>query len=578
MTSHESTETSPLLGTSTVQQPQGGGDCERQDSNGAIDGVSKHSHDEEAQEDDNRGSQYEGMPDMKEKLRYIVPAIGIGIFLAAADQTIIVSCYGKIGSDLQSLNKTSWISTAYFLTLTSFQPLYGKLSDIFGRKTCLLFAYTVFGIGCLLCGLAATMDELIAARAFAGIGGGGMSTVVSILMSDIVPLRERGTWQGIINIIYAFGAGSGAVLGGIFTDYWSWRWAFLVQAPLCALAIAGVVFTLKLPQREVVDWKTKFSRVDFLGSLVLVTAVFALLLGLDRGSNDAWSNPVAVASLCIFVPLSAAFIYVEFKIAAEPIAPKRIIFERSLIACYLCNFFAFAGWMAILFYLPLFFQAVDEFSAAQAGIRLLPAIVASVAGSLSGGLLMQRTGKYYWLTVLAYATAALGMLPILLCTGLVVNNTYGVSVGLVMSGLGNGVGVTCTLIGLIANAALEDQAIATACSYLFRSLGSVVGLSLAASVVQQSLRTQLQAHLNRGKQADDIVRNVRESLEYVKTLNPDVQNIVRQCYGTATRHGFIFMAGLVLCAAVSSCKSRFTITSLSAQLTLYHRVYQGEEA
>ena len=168
-------------------------------------GVGTEQFDGESQNDGERAQQFEGMPDVKKRLKYILPAVGIGIFLAAADQTIIVSCYGKIGSDLEALNKSSWIATSYFLTLTSFQPLYGKLSDIFGRKEALLFAYTIFGLGCLLCGLARTMDGFIAARAFAGIGGGGMTTVVSILMSDIVPLRERGTWQGIINIIYASG-------------------------------------------------------------------------------------------------------------------------------------------------------------------------------------------------------------------------------------------------------------------------------------------------------------------------------------------------------------------------------------
>ena len=554
----EDSESSPLLNGTEGSESRPSKSPIKPNSNDTPDEAAKNVDDEENQEEDTRDSQYTGMPDVKERLKYIVPAVGIGIFLAAADQTIIVSCYGKIGSDLRALNKTSWISTAYFLTLTSFQPLYGKLSDIFGRKPTLLFAYTMFGVGCLLCGMVETINQLIAARAFAGIGGGGMTTVVSILMSDIVPLRERGTWQGIINIIFASGSASGAVLGGIFADYWSWRWAFLVQAPLCALAIIGVVFALKLPQKEVVDWKTKFSRVDFQGSTALVLAVFALLLGLDRGSNDAWSNPIAIVSLCVFLPISAAFILVEFKFAEEPIAPKRIILERSLIACYLCNLFAFAGWMALLFYLPLFFQAVDGLNSSQAGIRLLPVIAASVTGSLSGGIIMQKTGKYYWLTVIAYLTVTLGMIPVLLCTGLVINNTYGISVGLVLSGFGNGVGVTSTLIGLIANAKPEDQAVVTACSYLFRSLGSVVGLSLAASVVQQSLKIQLQASIEGGNEIDDTVRHIRESLEYVKGLDPSIQDIVRHCYGNALIHGFIFMFGLVICAAISSCTFEFT--------------------
>lgn len=144
-------------------------------------------------------------------------------------------------------------------------------------------------------------------------------------------------------------------------------------------------------------------------------------------------------------------------------------------------------------------------------------------------------------------------MPILLSTGLVVNNTYGISVGLAMGGFGNGIGVTTSLIGLIANASPQDQAVATACSYLFRSLGSVVGLSLSATVVQQSLRNQLRDKLKSGKDAENIVRRVRESLDYITTLDPDVREVVRQCYGSATRYGFWLMLGMVSFAMLSSC-------------------------
>ena len=331
--------------------------------------------------------------------------------------------------------------------------------------------------------------------------------------------------------------------------------AFLAQAPLCALAFAAVSLVLNLPTKEVSDWKAKFGRIDFLGAFVLIGAVFLLLLGLDSGSNISWSATVTIVSLCLSIPLFAAFVLVELKVAAEPFAPRRIIFERSLIACYLCNFFSFAGWLSGIFYLPLFFQAVDGFSASQAGVRLLPGIVAGVCGSLFGGKVMQRTGKYYWLTVIAYASLTLGMVPILLCTGSLANNTYGISVGMVMCGFGNGIGVTTTLIGLIANAGVEDQAIATACSYLFRSLGSVIGLALSATVVQQTLRTQLHRRLESGNDTEHIVKRIRESLEYVKALDPEVQTIVRECYGIATRNAFGLMLGIVTFALLSSCKS-----------------------
>ncbi|THW33024.1 MFS general substrate transporter [Aureobasidium pullulans] len=550
----QATETSPLLGkqgpkpidpsdgivpdsavtNGVIPEGEDGGDLERQTSL------------------EERQKQYEGQPEMRKKMKVIFPALTIGVLLSAADQTIIVSSYGKIGSELKALNNVSWIATAYFLTLTSFQPLYGKMSDIFGRKSCLLFAYLVFGLGCLACGLAQNMNQLIAARAFAGIGGGGMTTVVSILMSDAVPLRERGKWQGYVNIIYATGAGTGAPLGGILADSIGWRWAFLGQVPLCVLAFVVVGSVLKLPKREQTDWKQKLRRIDFLGAAILICAVFTLLLALDRGSNVSWKADITIISISLSIPLFILFVFVEMKVASEPFAPGHIIFNRSLFACYLCNFFSFSGWLAALFYIPLYFQAVDGLTATQAGVRLIPGIIAGVSGSLFGGFYMQRTGKFYWLTVIAYTCLVVGMTTVFLFTGFVVNSTIGIIIGMCICGSGNGVGVTSTLIGLIANASREDQAVATACSYLFRSLGSVFGVSISATLANQSLRDNLASALSNGNAAAEIAERVRESLAYINTLEPGVRALVRECYAQSTRAAFGLEIGLVAGAAVSA--------------------------
>jgi MFS family permease len=486
------------------------------------------------------------------QLPYIMPALAIGVFLAAADQTIIVSSYGRIGSDLDALSKTSWIATAYFLTVTSIQPLYGKMSDIFGRKACLLFAYTTFGIGCLFCGLARNINELIAARAFAGIGGGGMTTVVSILLGDIVTLRERGTWQGYVNIVYATGAGCGAPLGGLLADSLGWRWSFLGQVPLCALAFFAVLFALKLPSKDSSDWRTKLRRVDFLGAVTLIVAVFALLLGMDRGSNVSWRVQECLIPLCLSLPLFGTFMFVEMKIASEPFAPGHIIFNRTLFASYLCNFFAFGGWLAALFYLPLYFQAVEGRSASMAGVLLIPCIVAGVSGSLGSGIYMQKTGKYYWITVVAYAGLTVGLLGITLLSGVVANSTIGIIVCSCVAAFSNGIGVTTTLIALIANASEEDQAVATAVSYLFRSLGSTVGVSLTSTAANQTMRTALVKRLQGGADAESIIEGVRRSLSYLKTLDPSIREIVRQCYMLSTRAAFILDTCIVLGAAISA--------------------------
>lgn len=512
-----------------------------------------------------RDVQYTGNTEVRKQLKWITPAVSLGVFLAAADQTIVVSSYGKIGSELESLNLASWIATAYLLSLTSCQPLYGKLSDIFGRKACLIFAYTIFGLGGLFCGLAQTMEQLVVARLFQGIGGGGMTVVVSILFSDIVPLKERGLWQGIINIISATGALCGAPIGGFCADYIGWRWAFLTQAPISLLAILAVTVVLKLPPLPKQDWRSKLKRIDFLGAGTLVLAVFAFSFGMDRGSNLSWKTPLAYGPLVASVFLFLAFFYVEARVASEPFAPGHVIFTRNMAAAYSAYFFGFAGWLSLLFYLPLYFQVLDGVSSNGAGVRLIPFIITNVLASLGGGLLIKKTERYYWLTVAAYFTLMIGIIPIFLFSGVVAASLTGILVGTVIVGIGNGIGVTSALIALIADARPADQAIATACSYLFRGVGSTIGLSLSATLVQSILRSNLRRELGRGGKADEIERNVRRSLDYLNTLEPETREIVKHAYGVAVRHCYVLV--FVLCAGAFISSLFIKERRLSKQVT-----------
>ncbi|KAL4926614.1 putative MFS multidrug transporter [Aspergillus undulatus] len=537
------TETSPLLGS----QSNGNGNGNASYAATAEAGTHQDPALAEQGTDTSKHGSQDGV-----NLRYIIPAVSLGIFLSAADQTIIVASYGKIGSDLEALNLTSWIATSYFLTLTSFQPLYGKLSDIFGRKSCLLFAYAVFGIGCLFCGLAQNIHQLIAARVFQGIGGGGMTTVVSILLSDIIPLRDRGVWQGVINIIYATGSGIGAPLGGVLADYIGWRWAFIAQFPLCVIAFIAVSIVLDLPAPEDSHWKAKLRRIDFPGAIVLIGAVLGFLVGFDRGSNVSWTMPLTIVSLSVSAILFVLFVVVEIYYAAEPFAPGHIIFDRGFFAAYGCNFFSFGGWLSGLFYLPLYFQAMDGVSATGAALRLIPCIFFGVSGSLFAGFMMKWTGKYFWLTVIGYALLTLGLTVIFLFSGIITNSLVPMILGTIACAFGNGIGVTTTLISLISNATPEDQAVVTACSYLFRSLGSVIGLALSSTVVQQGLRDRLADALRDSKDIDKIVDGVRQSLDFIKTLDPVVARTVRDCYGWAINKGFAFLIGVVFFAFVSS--------------------------
>lgn len=325
--------------------------------------------------------------------------------------------------------------------------MYGKLSDIFGRKECLLFGYVVFGMGSTFCGLARNMGELIAARAFAGIGGGAMSVCTAVLMSDIVPLRERGTWQGYLNLVYASAAAAGAPLGGFLADSIGWRWSFLAQGPLCICAFIAVALVLHLPRQDHSHWKEKVMKVDFLGAAILIVAVCGLLVGLDRGSNVSWSDPITIAGLATS-PLFIVFVLVERYVAKHPFAPGRIILNKSLFACFLCNFFSFSGWLSALFFIPLYWQVIGDYHASQAGLLLVPSIVCGVSGSLFGGFYMKRTAKYYWITVIAYLALPAGLMLVLLFAGTITQNLPVTVVGTCICAFSVSLGVTTTLIGL----------------------------------------------------------------------------------------------------------------------------------
>lgn len=222
----------------------------------------------------------------------------------------------------------------------------------------------------------------------------------------------------------------------------------MAQFPLCILAFLAVFFTLKLPTREDSHWKDKLRRIDFLGAIVLVGAVLGFVLGLDRGSNVSWKMPLTIVSLGVSVALFVLFVLVENYLAAEPFAPGHIIFNRAFFSLYGCNFFSFGGWLAALFYIPLYFQAVDGVSATVAGLRLLPSILAGVSGSLFAGVLMKRTGKYYWLTIAAYFSLTAGSFVIFLFSGGATTSLIPMIIGMVLAAFGNGIGVTTTLIGL----------------------------------------------------------------------------------------------------------------------------------
>ncbi|KAL8799210.1 MAG: hypothetical protein Q9182_006070 [Xanthomendoza sp. 2 TL-2023] len=538
-TSPHATERSPLIRKGSSH----GGSLRGEDTDTTPDDVESPQQVPDAENPD--------LLQARKNVKYMLPVVGVGIFLAFLDQSIIAAINGDIGSDLNALRSVSWIATAYFLTMTCSQPLYGKLSDVFGRKPCLLFAFTMFGVGSLGCGLTRTMAGLIAARAVQGIGGGGMLIVVTVLLSDLIPLRERGTYQGYLNLIGAIGSTSGGPIGGLFVQSIGWRWAFLIQVFLCLVAMLAVAFFLHPPHRKSEgSLKEQLKHIDFLGALLLILIVFVILFGLDRGANVSWRSPLTIASLCAIIPFLLAFLWVETRFASEPFTPGHVIFDKALCACYVQNFFGYAGFTALIFYIPFFFQVVLEMTPAQAGVGLIPAAISAVVGTLLGGFILKRIGKFYWLALTASIVGTVAAIPIALAPSLHRGSTTTIYIASVASFVPQGITITASLIAIISNVTPADQAVATACSFLFRSLGAAVGVSLVGLVIQQVLSMRLRATLS-PDQADQILENLAKTLDTIARLPPDLRIAVEECYRSGIQSAYIMCVALLGVSASS---------------------------
>ncbi|KAH6908827.1 membrane transporter [Coprinopsis sp. MPI-PUGE-AT-0042] len=373
------------------------------------------------------------------------------------------------------------------------------------------------------------MDGTVEFRPMLAIGSELKELKNTSWIANFIPLAVT-CFQRVLNMIFAVGTAAGASLGGYFADTIGWRWSFLLQIPIAVCSRGNL--------------HEKIKRVDFAGAITLLLTVSLLLVGLDRGGDLGWHDNIARYSMIGFAVFGALLVFIEFEWAQHPFAPKRVIINRSMIASYLVNLFGIGAQFQVLFHVPLYLQA--------ASLPLIFGVVCSMAGSVSSGLIMQSTGKYYWLSVVNYGLVLVGVVCITLNCGIIMSSMVMITVGLMFSSFGTGTGLTTSLISLIANAGPQDQAVATAVSYLFRSMGSVVGLSAASMITQMALKSALRERLAGGQDVDEIVRRVRESLDYLNELDEVTRGIVRGSYETAIQTALYFAITVGTLALVSS--------------------------
>ncbi|KAI5309084.1 hypothetical protein KEM55_004119 [Ascosphaera atra] len=300
----------------------------------------------------------------------IMSSVWVGVFFAALDMTVVSTLSAPISSYFNSLPLLSWVASSYLVSTSACQPLSGKLTDIFSRKSGLILSNILFGFGNLISGLATEQWMIILGRVIAGMGGGGLNSISTFLTSDLVPLRRRGVWQGVGNICFGVGSAAGGLFGGWVNDKWGWRWAFLIQVPFMVLSTVLVAWKVNVPAKE--SDRSRLKRIDFLGAFTLTVSLVLLLVGLNTGGNQVpWTHPLILTSLPLSAVFLGVFVYVEEYKATEPIIPVRLLVHRTVLSACLTNWFCTMNVLAILTYAPIYFQ-IQGNTATQAGARLAP--------------------------------------------------------------------------------------------------------------------------------------------------------------------------------------------------------------
>ncbi|OQE84119.1 hypothetical protein PENNAL_c0029G09852 [Penicillium nalgiovense] len=423
----------------------------------------------------------------------IIAVFLLGEFISNADATLVMAAAGRISSEFNRLRDASWLSTCYTLGLCAAQPMYGKLSDIYGRKPMLLFSYLLFSVGCIVSGLGIHMWVVILGRATSGMGGAGIMTISSIIITDIVPKREVATWRAYVNIAMTLGRSLGGPLGGWLSDTIGWRWLFILQAPF--LALAAVLVIVKLNVEKPHSKESKLTKIDFLGTALLGSSIVAMTTLLDQGGKSfPWSSWWTVLLASNGVSLVVAFVLVEAYIAREPIFNLRILRRTNVSMAYIIGALQIAAQLGMMFSVPLYFQVTQRASTTAAGVHLIPAVIGNTLGGLLAGIFIQRTGQFKVLLVLAGMVAGISYLLLYLrWDG---HSSFWESLFILPGGVGTGIASASSFIAMSAMLPAEEIAMATAGYMLIVGFSMTAGVTTSNSVLGKEFQRQLRLNLH----------------------------------------------------------------------------------
>ncbi|OLC56097.1 MAG: hypothetical protein AUH85_07370 [Chloroflexi bacterium 13_1_40CM_4_68_4] len=411
----------------------------------------------------------------------------LGLFLAALDQTVVGTALPRIVTDLHGNDIYTWAFTAYLLTATISGPIYGKISDLFGRRPVLLFAVVVFLVGSLLSGLSREMLQLVGSRALQGLGAGALFPIALAVIGDMYDPSERGKYQGLVGAVFGLSSLIGPAIGGVITDTIGWQWIFFVNLPVGAIVFAVIWRTLPSVRPSATA-----PRIDYLGASVLVAALVPILIGLTNKQFGSWTDPSVGGLIGAGLVIAAVLVWVESR-SVDPIIPLALFRNRSFTISVIAMFMASMAFFTPIVFLPRWFQVVGGASATQSGYQILALLGGLIISATLSGQLVARTGRYRELALGAPVVLAIGLF-------LLSNLRADTPLPLLWSWMfvtGVGVGPIFSIFTLVVQGAVAPRQIGTATSSLtlFQQIGGSVGLAVAGTVFGSRLAEELPRQL-----------------------------------------------------------------------------------